>query len=290
MVYQPSSSYLFLLSILGRAEEGVELTKAMLALIAAPLVGLTGPTAAMPSVATVELDPTRTEAGKPVDVSGSGFGDCLADATLRLVWVDTEIVVGTTTISATGTFATTFTVPAGATPERHEVTASCPDATGDDVGPQRVVSGAAFLQVVETVPPTTTTVPPTTTAPARTTTAAPRTTTAPPATSTAPPSTAAPPGPSDGGAVTSVLGGLLALLLAAVVVPALRRLRARPATATPQPTPARAPLVDAVLVGSGGPPPQLRETGADRTVTVRVLAHGTPGINTVQWREEGGGV
>lgn len=105
------------------------------------------------------------------------------------------------------------------------------------------------------------------------------------------------PSPSGGGTLlTSVLGGLLALVLAALV-PAVRRLRSRQTAPTASAAPpaasaaspaTNAPVLDAVLVGSGGPPPRLRETWADRTAALRVVAHGDPGIQTVRWREKGG--
>lgn len=105
------------------------------------------------------------------------------------------------------------------------------------------------------------------------------------------------PSPSGGGTLlTSVLGGLLALVLAALV-PAVRRLRSRQTAPTASAAPpaasaaspaTNAPVLDGVLVGSGGPPPRLRETWADRTAALRVVAHGDPGIQTVRWREKGG--
>lgn len=257
-----------------------------------------------PSTPTIKLDPASAAPGATLRVTGAGFGDCIPPGThdaiphpeVRISLDGTQAVP--TSLDDNQGFSAHLSVASGAAAGPHRVTAECGSSP-------YVASAGADLQVVITPTgtggggdPSSGGIGPRTSGTSTSGVDPPNVDTSGHSSSsggtTGVGTTGADPiypipdgpdpparGPSGGG--NEVLGALLALGLAALAVPTLRKLRSPKPASPPQATPT---TVDAVLVSCHASSPQLRETGADRSVGLRVVAHSGPSTQTVRWREE----
>lgn len=86
-----------------------------------------------------QVSPTEARPGEPVTVTGGGFAPNSPVTTS----FDTQ-VLGTTVARTDGTFTTTITIPANATPGAHTITSS---GTNPDGTPRRLTSTVTVLGV-----------------------------------------------------------------------------------------------------------------------------------------------
>ncbi len=254
-----------------------------------------------PSTPTIRLDPANVAPGGRVSVTGSGFGDCLPASQHGVSQATGDVQISldgfpatTATLTSDHGFSTPLSVPPALAAGPHTVKAECGTPYGGQASTELQVEiattgagggggtnpggggGDGTGPGGAGIPPGGGSIPgPVYPGPADP---------GPVYPSPGGPGPAYPSPPSrdtsSGGPPAEVLGGLIALGFAALVVPAVRRLRA------PKPAPAAPVTVEAVLAGGRTSTPRLRETGVDRTVALRVEAHVGGSSRTVRWREE----
>lgn len=279
------------------------------------------PTPSSTSPPTTSRPPIIRMAGRPAPSTGTS--DRLAPVTVTVHWVERDgspgSVLATTSLDASGSFETAFTVPAARQPGSYDVAAECGDPNGD-------IGEIAYASLTVTKAPTATTStrPSTSTSDTRPAPSSPVVIPLPPpditSSDTASPgadtlSSIEPPRPAPQ-PQPSLLGWLVAIGVVAVLV-ALATLGRRvwrtssgpapastsilpvaqvssppvvwasglPVTRASSPPMARTsspPVVQAVLRMSVGGSVELRQTGPGRSVAIRVVPRDDTGIRVVR--------
>lgn len=94
---------------------------------------------------TLQTNKTEVRPGEPITVSGEGF----APNTTVTITFDDAVVLGTTQTRPDGTFSTTVTIPANASPGTHTITATGTAANG---GTRRLTTTVRVLGTAAAAP------------------------------------------------------------------------------------------------------------------------------------------